>query len=201
MEQKHSKTIGVFGGSFNPPHNGHSHAIATIAEFFPCDEIWVMPSDSRRDKTIGVSGEERLAMLQIMIQEFFQHPPVPVIISSLELDRRKPTSTYDTLQELRQTHPNDTFYFMVNSDVVGDIRAKWVNGEKLFTEGHFLVMQRPPFAIPNDLPPHTVLLKNAPVGQPVTSTEIRSRVAAGKPITDYVTKGVAEYISHCKLYR
>ena len=200
MDKLH-KTIVIFGGSFNPPHLGHAHAIATIEKFFPCDEIWVMPSDSRRDKTIVVAGGHRLAMLNAMIAELFQHSAVPVKVSSLELDRGKPTSTYETFLELKKVYPDITFYFMVNSDVAGDIKEKWMDGEKLFREAHFLVMQRPPFEIPRVLPPHTVILKNAPVGAPVTSTEIRALIASGKPFVQYVAASVAAYIKDCKLYQ
>ncbi|MEK9186609.1 MAG: nicotinate (nicotinamide) nucleotide adenylyltransferase [Patescibacteria group bacterium] len=194
------KKIVVFGGSFNPPHIGHAVAIENLLRLFLCDELWVMPSSDRRDKKIGVSGKDRLAMLDIMISEFF--PEVHIIkTSDLEINRPGFTATYDTLKELERFYPNDEFYFFIGTDAVGEVKEKWVKGDILHEKTKFVVINRPGAPLPENLPKNVILLQTETSGFNISSTFIRKLLTNGRTGMPYITKGVADYINREGLYR
>lgn len=196
------KKIVIYGGAFNPPHIGHANAIENIIRLFPCDEIWVMPSADRHDKVISVSGEDRLKMFQIMINELFPASKVPIILSDVELRRKAMTVTLETKEHLERNHPNYEFHFVMGSDVVGDIKDKWVKGRELFESANFIITKRGNTAIPKELPRKSVLLiDKQSANMDVSSTLIRRLVTRGYSGTPYVTAGVAEYIRENKLYK
>jgi nicotinate-nucleotide adenylyltransferase len=197
------KKIAVFGGSFNPPHLGHAAAIQTLERAGAYDEIWVMPSGDRHDKQFTVSGVHRLEMVRIMCEELFTKSAAPVKISSLELERPSLTTTYETMQALEKLYPSDEFYFVVGSDVVGNIKDKWVNGEQLYVSARFILIDRllrAPDA--SAIPPHTTVLFNvAPDAvRSISSTAIRMAIQEKSEWAPLVTPGVAEYIQRHRLY-
>ena len=201
MPNKNKKIL-IFGGAFNPPHLDHASIIGTLLKQFPCDEIWVMPSADRHDKTIGVSGEHRLKMIEIFIKELFPNPKVPIIISTLELNRPKLTTTYETKLELEKSYPDYEFYFVVGADSFNDIKTKWVNGEKLYKEARFIVLPRPGILLPESTPDNAFVLQNKNNDAPdISSTIIRSLIKEGKSIGEHTAKAVVEYIKNNNLYK
>src|SRR3989344_3792294 len=136
------KKIVIYGGAFSPPHIGHATAIEMAVRTFICDEIWIMPSADRRDKTISVSGEHRVNMLKIMLAELFPRPSIPIKILTLELDRPALTTTYETKLELDKKYSDCEFYFLVGADIFKDIKTKWVNGKELFKIAKFISVQK-----------------------------------------------------------
>jgi len=195
------KKIVIFGGAFNPPHFGHTSVIQAILEKFPCDEIWVMPSADRHDKAISVSGQQRSKMVEILIKELFQDVKVPIKISTLELDRLRLTTTYETKVELEKNFPKCKFYFVLGSDSFNDIKTKWVNGEKLYKEANFIVLIRPGISLPESLPQNVTLLERNLGLSNFSSTDIRSLIASGNLADQYLSKGVSQYIKENNLYR
>src|SRR3990167_4035831 len=132
------KKIALYGGTFSPPHIGHASVIEAILRLFPCDEIWVMPSADRHDKTASAQSEHRLKMLRTMIGELFPNPNIPMLVSDFEIRTNKPTVTYETLQALKKEYPDHEFYFVLGSENLENIKTKWINGEKLLQENNFL---------------------------------------------------------------
>lgn len=196
------KKIVVYGGAFNPPHIGHSIAIENILRFFSCDEIWVMPSADRHDKQISVSGDDRLKMFQIMVDELFSDSKIPILISDIELKRGIMTTTLDTKIELEKRHPRHQFFFQMGSDVVGDIKDRWHKGRELFETANFIVTKRSGSPIPKELPKNSVILGDKQtVNIDISSTLIRRLLARGYSGMPYITKGVSEYIRQNKLYK
>ena len=197
-----SKKIVIYGGGFNPPHIGHAVAIENIIRLFPCDEIWVMPSDDRHDKTMAVSGEDRLAMLQIMIDKAFPDSKIPIIVSDFEIRRGVLTTTLETKEQLERIYPTHDFYFQFGTDVVGDIRDKWFKGRELYETARFIVLRRSGSPIPKNLPKNSVLLIDKQViSTDVSSTFIRRLLTRGFSGMPYVTRSVAEYIKERNLYK
>lgn len=202
MDKRPKKKVVIYGGSFNPPHLGHANVISALLRLFSCDEIWVMPSGERKDKHIGIFGKHRLAMLKIMLKELFPRPKIPIKLSTLELCRPKFTTTYQTLKKLKAHYPSHDFYFYVGSDLLGDIRTKWVNGRKLYDTVHFVSMAEPNSFLPKRLPKHIILLRGKRTGWANTSsTAIRSLIRHRVSRLPGVMRGVAGYINKNKLYR
>lgn len=100
---------------------GHASVIEAVLRLFPCDEIWVMPSADRHDKVISAPAEHRIKMLKIMTEDYFSDSKIPIKISRLEVDRNKPTTTFDTMNELKSKYPDFEFHFVVDLDQLGQI--------------------------------------------------------------------------------
>jgi len=194
------KKIAIYGGSFNPPHFGHAMIVESILRLFPCDEIWLMPSGERLDKQINVSGNHRLQMLKLMRSELFNSSEIPIKINSLELNRLKLTTTYETKLVLKKKYPNHRFYFIIGSDLIADIKNKWVNGKKLYNSTYFVIIHKANHIRINQLPKHSILLKTNLILTNVSSTLIRAFIRKGYSGIPYITKGVANYIKKHKLY-
>lgn len=185
--------IALYGGSFSPPHLGHASVIEALLRLFPCDEIWVMPSADRHDKTVTASEEHRVKMLEIMIAELFPKPKIPILVSDFELRLNKPTVTYETLKLLKGKYPNHKFHFVIGSENLGAIETKWLNGKKLFQEASFIAIKNPLVPLPDKLPPYITIIDDA-AWSDISSTFIRKLLAQGYSGLPYLTKGVSEYI-------
>ncbi len=194
------KRIVLYGGAFSPPHLGHASVIEAILNLFPCDEIWIMPSADRLDKTVSASAEHRLKMFNIMISELFLNPTVPIIISSLEIDRKKLTTTYDTMKELEEKYPDYEFYFLLGPDIAGNI-SQWIDGDKLIgeTKTKFITYKDQSEKLPDNLPPRLTILDIR--HSSISSTMIRALIKDGHQDIPYLSKGVAEYIKKNNLYK
>ena len=203
------KIIALYGGAFSPPHLGHASVIEALLRLFTteflgrlkhgqetipsCDEIWIMPSADRHDKTVTASRKHRVKMLKIMIAELFPKPKIPILISDFELRLNKPTVTYETLKLLKEKYSNHGFHFVIGSENLGVIETKWVNGKKLFQEADFIAIKNPLVPLPNKPPPHIIIIDDV-VWSDISSTFIRKLIAQGYSGLPYLTKGVAEYI-------
>lgn len=210
MSKINGKKIVIYGGSFNPPHIGHAIAIEAVLRNFKCDEIWVMPSSERLDKKIGVSGKHRINMLKIALHEYF--PPsssfaglrraVPIIkISDLEIKRPRLTTTYDTMRELKKLYSKDKFYFLIGSELLWDIRYKWVRGRELWKTCYFLAIRKPNVNIPSKLPPNIKTVDKDIVWVNISSTLIRNFIKKGYSGILYINSRVYAYIKRNKLYK
>lgn len=188
-----NKQIALYGGTFSPPHLGHASIIEALLRLFPCDEIWIMPSANRHDKTATASGEHRTKMLEIMIAELFPKPKIPILISDFELRLNKPTETYETLKLLKEKYPNNDFHFVIGSENLGVIETKWINGKKLFQEAGFIAIKNPLVPLPDKLPPHVTIIYDI-AWSSVSSTFIRKLLAQGYSGLPYLTKRVVKYI-------
>jgi nicotinate-nucleotide adenylyltransferase len=198
----HTKKIVVCGGSFNPPHLGHAIMIEKTLRLFPCDEFWIMPSGDRHDKNISISAEHRIKMLECMLHDLFPTAEIPIRISTIETERPKPTTTYDTKCELETTYPENLFYFLVGTENLPFIEKHWVNGAKLLATARFVAIPRPGTPKVEKLPDclELVLLPEEEGAMQVSSTFLRSLTMHGKPLLPYVSTGVAQYIGEHGLY-
>lgn len=131
-------TIGIMGGTFNPIHIGHIKiAEAAYAQFY-LDEIWFMPNHipAYKSEDIIVSGEDRLAMVELAIQD------IPHFKSSdFELKREGNTYTAETLQLLKQKYPKDIFYFIMGADSLFQF-DKWKDAEMIPGYAELLIAPR-----------------------------------------------------------
>lgn len=194
-----SKKVIIFGSAFNPPHLGHAALLRSAFSDFPCDEVWVMPTGDRLDKKIFVSAEDRFQMAQIWLAELFSDIATPIVLSRMELDRDKPTFTHDTHQELSRLYPTNDFYFLVGGDVLSDMRAKWYKGDEVHKNLNFLIVRRPGYDLPADLPAHSLILRAS--GSGISSTAIRAAIQSGQDAGDLMPAGVWRFIQEKRLYR
>ena len=110
MGKETMRKIGLFGGTFNPIHNGHLALAQNAYEQCDLDEVWFIPSGisyMKKGQNIP-SGIIRYDMVKEAIKEI-QHFKV----SDIEISREGNSYTYDTLVQLHTQYPEDSFYFII----------------------------------------------------------------------------------------
>ena len=190
--------LGIFGGTFDPPHVGHLLAASDAFEHLSLDRLVFIPAALQPLK-LGRSAapsRDRLAMVRLLTGSDARFETDPV-----EVDREGLSYTVDTLRGFRDRFPLADRYFLVGADVMSSF-AQWREPQEVLSLATLAVLTRRE----DDAPAAAVGLPDSAVMVPtrridVSSTEIRDRVRAGRSIRGFVTDAVAEYISSNGLYR
>jgi nicotinate-nucleotide adenylyltransferase len=192
------RRIGIMGGTFDPIHHGHLVAASEVADRFALDEVVFVPTGQPWQKgDIDVSpAEDRYLMTVIATAS---NPRFNV--SRVDIDRTGDTYTVDTLRDLREVYGEAAdLYFITGADALEKILS-WKDAEQIFSMAHFIGVTRPGFELSDaHLPADTVSLVQVPA-MAISSTDCRTRVAAGKPVWYLVPDGVVQYIAKRHLYR
>lgn len=189
--------VGLFGGSFNPPHLAHLIVAETIREQFGLDVIWWIPAYQPPHKTGAAlaPATHRLAMTQAAIA---RNPGFAV--SDLEIQREGTSYTVDSVRTLQAKHPDHTFALLVGSDSLHGF-SSWHKPEEIIARVPLIVYQRPGTVTTKTEPAFAerVHFANAPLLE-ISGTEIRQRLRKGHSIRYLVPDGVRAYIDQHKLY-
>jgi nicotinate-nucleotide adenylyltransferase len=204
------KRIGVMGGTFNPIHYGHLVTAEEALFQFNLDLVIFMPSGHpphKNDKEI-LSSEERYLLTVIATAS---NPNFAV--SRLEIDRKGPSYTIDTLLELHKQYEVDAeLYFITGADAVWELLT-WREADRLVALTEFIAATRPGYSLEkfkkiHVLPEDGDIDKTRPrvsimeiPALAISSTDIRIRVREGRPIQYLVPEGVANYIQKCGFWR
>ncbi|HEU0087488.1 MAG TPA: nicotinate-nucleotide adenylyltransferase [Pseudonocardiaceae bacterium] len=191
------RRLGVMGGTFDPIHHGHLVAASEVQARFGLDEVIFVPSGIPWQKVErAVSpAEDRYLMTVIATAS---NPRFST--SRVDLERRGPTFTVDTLADLHTQFPDHEMYFITGADALAQILS-WKQVDELLDLAHLIGVTRPGFRLDdNHLPEGTVSLIEVPA-MAISSTDCRQRIAHGLPIWYLVPDGVVQYISKRHLYR
>ena len=194
----------MFGGSFNPIHNGHIQLIKGIISELNLDKLLVVPSFLPPHKLVKspVSPEDRIAMCKLCIADI---PKTE--ISDIEIKRGGKSYTYETLQELHSIYPTDDLFLIMGADMFLSIET-WKNPEIIFklaticgvprkgVGGRQELIDREPFL--KSIGAETKVL-NLTLPE-VSSSEIREAIENGKSIDKLVPEQVENYILEKGLY-
>jgi nicotinate-nucleotide adenylyltransferase len=133
------KRIGLFGGSFDPVHNGHIEAVNSFLESGLIDEIWILltPAPPHKPDQKKTDFEHRYNMLKLAFQESDN-----IKISNLEKDLPKPSYTLQTILHLKAQHPDKTFFLCLGEDSLQSFH-KWHKYDEILKECTLLVVDRP----------------------------------------------------------
>jgi nicotinate-nucleotide adenylyltransferase len=190
--------IGVFGGTFDPPHIGHLIVAEHVREALELDRILFVPTATpphKRDRTI-TPGEQRVAMVRLAIA---RHDPFAV--SDMEVQRGGVSFTADTLEELKRLHPSATLFFLLGMDNLIEF-STWKDPERILRLARLVVMTRPGFVPGAELESIAGNVEYCAVPQiGVSGSEIRTRTREGKSIFFLVTPEVRRFIDSHGLYR
>ena len=200
------KTIGIMGGTFDPPHFGHLYAAKAAYEAAKLDHILFIPNGTPAYKTSEGSvtdKEHRCGMLQRLIEG-----EAWCELSRMECEREGNTYTADTLLELTREHPDVRYELIAGSDSLKAM-AHWYHPEVIFRLAGVIVLLRDQDTA--ETLAETVKRYEAEYGagiclipfekQEISSTEIRERIKNGKNLTGLVPEGVEQYITEHGLYR
>ena len=139
--------IALYGGSFNPIHNGHIKTAIELIKNFKFDKLMFMPNASPPHKnTVKLPYDARMDMLKAALAEC---QALPLEISTAEQDSSIAHYTYETLTELRKEHPNDRFAFIMGMDSLLALHT-WKRGLEIIELCDIIVLNRPGYNL-NDL--------------------------------------------------
>lgn len=209
--------IGLFGGSFDPFHNGHLNSIETVARKLRLNKVRVIPAHQSptRSPVQGSTPQQRLDMVMAGIGMRRD-----LIVDTREIDRGGVSYTIDTIRELKKENPKERLFLIVGQDQF-EMFDRWKDYTHILANAELVVTSRPGMdlvkakeSLPGGLKPMVrsssddeIMLKN---GQriffvqlndiEVSATDIRRRLREGQEVSDLVPSGVAEYISDHGLY-
>jgi len=187
--------LGVMGGTFDPIHHGHLVAASEVAAALNLDEVIFVPTGEPWQKSDVTASEHRYLMTVIATAS---NPRFKV--SRVDIDRAGPTYTVDTLGDIQAAYPGAELFFISGADAIAQILT-WKEIDQLWDLAQFVAVSRPG---------HRLQIPNAPAGAistleipalAISSTDIRVRVEAEKPVWYLVPDGVVQYIAKHDLYR
>lgn len=208
------KKIGIFGGTFDPIHIGHLRLALELKQQLDLDEMRLVPCHQPPHRSAPqVSSAQRAEMLQIALQ----HCP-ELQLDERELQRDKPSYTYDTLQDLRVELGDDVSLILCMGEDAFAGLPTWHKWQEIIQLAHIVMIARPGWNLPDVgeardlLNRHQGLLANlaeAPAGfivlqsprlLPISATEIRWQIQGGESAQFLVPDGVWNYIREHHLY-
>lgn len=159
QKKSHKKTkIALFGGSFDPPHQGHKAVLKKLLHEKTFDEIWIIPVFHHPFAKKTSPYEIRLELLKTMVKDLADNS-IKIIEVEKEMGQN-PCYTFDVVQNLKSKFPNHQFTFVAGSDIKQDL-PKWQHYEELKKEVDFYFIKRKGYE-DSDLPE-------------ISSTEIRNK--------------------------
>ena len=191
--------IGIFGGSFDPPHVGHLLAASDAAEALGLDRLVFVPArvSPFKDGVTRTSAADRLAMVRLLVGNDPRFAVDPI-----EIDREGLSYTVDTLAAYADRDPDTELVLLVGEDVLPGF-PQWREPERIRRLARLAVLRRSTEGepeLPEPLradPP--VMLQTRRID--VSSTEVRQRARAGRSLRGFVPEAVAAYIEQGRLYR
>lgn len=195
--------IGIFGGAFNPVHNGHLNLAETFFEDLRLDKLLLIPTAKPPHKSDEglLSGEDRVNMLRLAVEN------KPYEISTIEFERKDKSYTYDTLIELKRLYPDSEFFLIIGAD-------QFIHFDKWYRYADILGMVTLCTSARENEEEKQLIIKSAQrLGIKdsfymssravirVSSSEIREKIKNGSDVSSLLPKKVFDYISEKGLYR
>jgi nicotinate-nucleotide adenylyltransferase len=207
--------LGIFGGSFDPVHNGHLALARACHDQATLDEVWFLPTAIQPLKQRGphASDAQRIEMLRLALQSALREPGRGYPrqsdswrVCTLEIDRGGYSYTVDTLRQLHTELPEAQLFFMIGADAIRDV-PQWKEPAEIFRLATPLVVQRAGQPEPNlasIVPLCSMHTQPKLIEMPlvdVSSSEIRRRIASDETIDGMLPPAVAQFIMQNGLYR
>ena len=220
MSNPGKKRIGLFGGTFDPIHNGHIKAAESVQDIFSFDKILFIPSYIPPHKESGnvASAAHRLKMVELALTSFERFSP-----SSIEIDARGTSYSIVTLSRIKKMFPETDIFFLLGVDAFLEIET-WKDYRDVLEQCSFIVMSRPGYCLDDAKGTLTEKYNQrmVEVSEPVhkdkkgffnhkiyllsiqtlnvSSSEVRERVETNQSIVGMVPESVENYIKERHLY-
>ena len=188
-----ARKIGIFGGSFNPIHNGHIALARQIRQMVALDEVWLMVSPQNPLKK--GSAELLDDRLRFLMARAALHGEDGIKACDCEMHLPKPSYTWNTLQELKKTYPDDTFMLLIGGDN-WQLFRQWFRADDIMKEHRIVVYPRSETDLMPAADTDNVTFLNAEL-LPVSSTMVRKRVRSGESISGLVPKVIEPMVKRC----
>lgn len=183
----------LFGGTFNPLHNGHLTIARSVLEQGLADEVWMLitPCNPWKKDQVLLDDRLRYNMVRDAVKDIHG-----IEASDYEFNLPKPSYTANTLRHISADYPDREFILTIGADnwVKFD---NWRESDFILSNYRIIVYPRSGFEI-KDIPQGVTEL-NCPLVD-VSSTDIRSKIQAGEPINEMVPASVVRTIANLNLY-
>ncbi len=200
--------IGLFGGSFDPIHQGHIAPVLEAKLRLGLDRVVYLPTAApphKRDRCFA-PALARFAMVELALLDHAE-----LVVSAHEMTPDRPAFTVETLAHFRATEPGSELFLIIGADSFLEL-SSWVRWREIVEVARLAVLTRPGFDLASTrsaLAPELAaavdagsvhFVENAPLA--VSSTEVRRRLAAGEAIPDgWLAPRVVRYLAKYRLYR
>lgn len=196
--------IGVFGGTFDPPHNAHLATAAAARDMFGLDEVLMVPAGDPWQKTASAAitpAHHRLAMTRLLVKGVDR-----VVASDVEVCRNGPSFTVDTLRQLSAS--GVTLMLIVGSDALAGLPT-WERPKEVLELADIAVVQRDGPDVPAQSGPDVVAMLGADRSiqrfviprMDISSSDLRRRMRNGLTVDGLLPSPVASYALHHGIYR
>ena len=187
--------IGLFGGTFDPPHVGHLVTAVNVRHALGLDTVFLMvaniPWQKQGERTI-TPAVDRLAMVEAAVAD------VPGLAAGrLEIDAGGPSYTADTLAALAGRYPGADLFTIVGDDAAAGLHT-WERFEEVIAQSSLVVVDRPGEAV--QLPDDVAWIHVEVPHLEVSSTDLRARFNDGRPLDYLITDAVLTIIERRGLY-
>lgn len=181
--------IGLFGGTFDPPHVGHLVTAVNVRHALSLDEVVLMVNNVpwQKEGTRQITpAVERLEMVRAAVAD------VPGLVAgTLEIEHGGPSYTADTLAELAKRNPGAELFTIVGDDAAAGLLS-WERYDEVLERSTMVVVDRP--GAPVELAPHVDWVRVEVPRLEVSSTDLRERFSDGRPLDYLVTDPVLDLI-------
>jgi len=206
-ESDKSVKTGIFGGAFNPPHNGHVNLAVEAARQLKLRRLMIIPTfESPHKSTKLAPFEQRMEMCRSAFPETVDLRNGIVCnieISDIECHMGGVSYTINTIRELQKREPKSRFYLLIGGDMLYSF-DKWFKYESILKEAEVCAAARggDNYADMLEFANEMGRIKVLPMDiVDVSSTQVRETAANGGDISGFVPKAVAEYIAEHGLYK
>jgi nicotinate-nucleotide adenylyltransferase len=190
--------IGVFGGTFDPPHIGHLLVANDAREALELDRLMFVPTGAQPfkvDTPPVASGQDRLEMVRLAVADDANY-----VVDDAEINRKGLSFTVDTLEHLSDRNPAARLFLLMGEDVLAGFE-KWRSPGRIRELATLVAVSRSGLTGSVPDPATAAVLRVSSRRVDVSSTEIRQRRRAGKSIKGFVPESVERFIDVRGLYR
>lgn len=188
--------LGLFGGTFDPPHVGHLVTAMNVLHSLRLDRVIMMVANvpwQKQGSRLITPAADRLAMVEAAVADV-----AGLVAGRIEIDRGGDSYTADTLAVLGDRYPGSELFTIVGDDAAAGLHT-WTRYSEVITGSHLVVVDRP--GAPVELPSDVDWIRVEVPRLEVSSTDLRARFGDGRPLDYLVTEPVLDTIAARGLYR
>lgn len=186
--------IGIYGGSFDPPHYGHKEICEYVIDKLKLDKLLIIPVGiASHGKDNLSSAQDRLKMCELTFLKIDK-----TIISSIEIDKKETSYTYKTLLELIKEFGENNEYFEIIGEDSANYFDKWKEYKKILELSTVVVLKRKGYK--NIVDSEKIITIDNPYFN-ISSTQIREKIKNNYDVSNYIDKDTHDFIKTKGLYK